>query len=102
MNLTELNEVQPDQLIVGHEYLVTNLGGDGDYTENLSPRKFYRGTVRECCPHNARISEDKYIFPNIGLSQLTELNQSNSVLKFKYLKGWNIHNQAWAPKFYII
>lgn len=102
MNLTELNEVQPDQLIIGQEYMVTNLGGDGDYTENLSLRKFYRGTVRECCPHNARIPEDKYIFPNIGLSQLTELNQPDSVLKYKYIKGWNIHNQVWSPKFYII
>ena len=50
MNLTELNEVPPNQLIVGQEYLVTNLGGDGDNTENLSPRKFYRGTVSRVLP----------------------------------------------------
>ena len=102
MNLTESNEVQPDQLIVGHEYMVTNLGGDGDYTENLSPRKFYRGTVRECCPHNVRIPEDKYIFPNIGMSHLRDINKSNSVLKYKYIKGWNIHDKVCAPKFYIV
>ena len=53
INLTELNQVQPDQLIIGQEHMITNLGGDGDYTENLSPRKMYRGTVRECCPHNS-------------------------------------------------
>lgn len=102
MNLTESNKVQPDKLILGQEYLVTNLGCDGDYTENINPRKIYRGTVSEYSPHNAGIRQDKYIFPNIGLSQLTELNQPDSVLKYKYLKGWNIHNQAWAPKFYII
>ena len=100
MDLKESDLVSPENLEIGQTYYVTNLGRDSNYQVNIESSRVYRGTVQEYCPNNGRVSKHEHIYPNIGLRGVSDVTQPGSVLRYMYIKGWNIHDEAHHPLFY--
>lgn len=99
--MNESDRVYPENLIIGEKYYITNIGLDGNYTVNLNPNIIYIGTVNEYNANSGRIYNDEEIFPSIGLSELRSTNDPNYILRYNYIKGWNIHQEVHHPKFYV-